>query len=205
MSNPLDLGQIHHYAYVVDELSAAARRLHAQFGAGPFFYIEQVPVTDVTSRGEPAEFVHGAAFGMCNQVPVELMQVTRIAPEPAGRRFARDGASPRLQHVAYVVPRTAVGAVRADRAAAWSGGHLAHPAALPGRQLSVAGQPSADDQPAADEVDVAPVERHELAAANAGVRSNADELGVGGVLAGPGFDSARARRRRPGDLRTSRA
>ena len=114
MSNPLDLGQIHHYAYVVDELSAAARRLHAPFGAGPFFYIEQVPVTDVTSRGEPAAFVHGAAFGMCNQVPVELMQVTRIAPEPAARRFARDGASPRLQHVAYVVPRTAVGAVRAE-------------------------------------------------------------------------------------------
>ena len=60
MSN-LNLSQIHHYAYVVDALDAAARRLHAQFGAGPFFYIEQVPVTDVTSRGEPAEYIHSAA------------------------------------------------------------------------------------------------------------------------------------------------
>jgi Glyoxalase/Bleomycin resistance protein/Dioxygenase superfamily len=113
MSNPIDLGPIHHCAYVVEEISSAARRLHGQFGAGPFFYIEQVPVTDVTSRGEPAEFHHGAAFGMCNQVPVELMQITRIAPERAARRFPQDRA-PRLQHVAYVVPRTTVGAVRAE-------------------------------------------------------------------------------------------
>jgi hypothetical protein len=113
MSHPLDLGQIHHYAYIVDELGAAAERLHAHFGAGPFFYIEQVPVTNVTSRGEPAEYVHGAAFGMCNGVPVELMQIARIAPERADRRFSRD-APPCIQHVAYVVPRAEVDAVRAD-------------------------------------------------------------------------------------------
>jgi hypothetical protein len=33
MSNSLNLPEIHHYAYVVDELDAAARRMHAQFGA----------------------------------------------------------------------------------------------------------------------------------------------------------------------------
>ncbi len=80
MPNSLNLPEIHHYAYVVDELDAAARRMHAQFGAGPFFYIEQVPVTDVTSRGEPAEYLHSAAFGMCNRVPVELMQIDRTRP-----------------------------------------------------------------------------------------------------------------------------
>jgi hypothetical protein len=113
MSNPLNLPRIHHHAYVVDELDAAARRLHAQFGAGPFFYIEQVPVTDVTSRGEPAEYIHSAAFGMCNQVPVELMQIARITPESADRRFTR-ADRPRLQHVAYVLPVTEVDAVRAE-------------------------------------------------------------------------------------------
>jgi hypothetical protein len=113
MSNPLDLGQIHHYAYVVDHLDAAARRLYTLFGAGPFFYIERVPVTDVTSRGEPAEYIHGGAFGMCNQVPVELMHIARIMPERAERRFAR-GSAPRLQHVAYVIAPRAIDAVRAD-------------------------------------------------------------------------------------------
>jgi hypothetical protein len=113
MSNPLNLPPIHHHAYVVEDLDAAARRLHAQFGAGPFFCIDQVPVTDVTSRGEPADYVHGAAFGMCNQVPVELMQIARIAPERADRRFTRDHL-PRLQHVAYVLPGADVDAVRAE-------------------------------------------------------------------------------------------
>ena len=113
MSNSLNLPQIHHYAYLVDQLDAAARRMHAQFGAGPFFYLEQVPVTDVTSRGEPAEYLHGAAFGMCNRVPVELMQITRIRPEHAERRFTSSHV-PRLQHVAYVVPKADVDATRAE-------------------------------------------------------------------------------------------
>jgi Glyoxalase/Bleomycin resistance protein/Dioxygenase superfamily len=113
MSNSLNLPQIHHYAYIVDELDAAARRLHAQFGAGPFLYIERVPVTDVTSRGEPAEYIHAAAFGMCNQVTVELMQIARITPEHAERRFTRNHV-PHLQHVAYVVPEADVDAIRAE-------------------------------------------------------------------------------------------
>jgi hypothetical protein len=113
MSIPLNLPQIHHYAYVVDELEAAARRLHAQFGAGPFLYIEQVPVNNVTSRGEPAEYIHSAAFGMCNQVPVELMQIARITPEHADRRFTRNDV-PRLQHVAYVLPEADVETIRAE-------------------------------------------------------------------------------------------
>jgi hypothetical protein len=113
MSNPLSLPQIHHYAYLVEELDAAAQRLHAQFGAGPFFYIEEVPVTDVTSRGEPAEYIHAAAFGMCNQVPVELMQIARITPERAARRFTRNHV-PRIQHVAYALPGAEVDTARAE-------------------------------------------------------------------------------------------
>ena len=113
MSIRLNLPQSHHFAYVVDELDAAARRLHAQFGAGPFLYIEQVPVSKVTSRGEPAEYIHSAAFGICNEVPVELMQIARITPEHADRRFTRN-PGPRLQHVAYVVPEADVEAIRAE-------------------------------------------------------------------------------------------
>lgn len=113
MSHPMNLPQIHHHAYLVDDLEAAARRLHTQFGAGPFLYIENVPFADVTSRGEPAEYLHSAAFGICNHLPVELMQITRIAPERANRRFARTHL-PRLQHVAYVVPQTNADPIRAD-------------------------------------------------------------------------------------------
>jgi len=106
------LGPIHHLAYVVDDLEAAAKSLNEQFGAGPFLYLDEVPVEDVTSRGEPAEFLHGSAFGMCNGVPVELMVIAKMAPERAAERFA--GATPGLHHVAYAVPVAERDAIQAE-------------------------------------------------------------------------------------------
>lgn len=106
------LGQIHHIAYVVDDLEAAAKRLHEQFGAGPFLYLDEVPVEDVTSGGEPAEFLHGSAFGMCNEVPVELMVIAKMAPQRAVERFA--GVTPGLHHIAYAVPAGERDAVQAE-------------------------------------------------------------------------------------------
>lgn len=108
-----DLGKIHHLAYVVDDIPAAAARLNAQFGAGPFFFIDEVPVTDVTSRGEAAEFVHASAFGICNEVPVELMVIAKLSPARAAARFAGD-VTPRFHHIAYAVPADVVEATRAD-------------------------------------------------------------------------------------------
>ena len=107
-----DLGKIHHLAYVVEEIPAAAQRLNEQFGAGPFFFIDEVPVEDVTSRGEAAEFVHASAFGICNEVPVELMAIEKLAPERAAERFAGSGF-PRFHHIAYAVPAAEVEATRA--------------------------------------------------------------------------------------------
>ena len=107
------LGQIHHLAYVVDEIAPAARRLHEQFGAGPFFYLDEVPVSDVSSRGEPAEFLHASAFGICNGVPVELMVIANVSPERAATRFAADSV-PSFQHVAYAVPPAELATIRAE-------------------------------------------------------------------------------------------
>jgi hypothetical protein len=53
----------HHYAYVVEHIEASVARLAEQLGAGPFFLVENVPLENITSRGEPAEFVHHSAFG----------------------------------------------------------------------------------------------------------------------------------------------
>jgi Glyoxalase/Bleomycin resistance protein/Dioxygenase superfamily len=107
-----DLGKIHHLAYVVDEIESAAQKLNAQFGAGPFFHLEVVPVADVTSRGEPGEFVHASAFGICNGVPVELMVIDQMAPPRAAERFAGD-RFPRFHHIAYAVAPAEVESTRA--------------------------------------------------------------------------------------------
>jgi methylmalonyl-CoA/ethylmalonyl-CoA epimerase len=111
-SSALGLGPIHHLGYVVEDIRSTARQLHEAFGAGPLFYLEEVPVADVTSRGEPAEFMHDSAFGMLNGGVVELMKITRLSPARAEARFDRPEER-WLHHVAYAVPVPELAAIRA--------------------------------------------------------------------------------------------
>jgi hypothetical protein len=104
------LGEPHHHAYLVEDIAATVGRLVDQLGAGPFFLIENVPLENVRSRGEPAEFVHNSAFGYCGDGAIELMQPLSLAPERVEKGFS--GPRPRVHHVAYVVPATEVAGVR---------------------------------------------------------------------------------------------
>src|SRR3954465_3735521 len=106
------LGEAHHYAYVVDDIEATVNRLVDQLGAGPFFLIENVPLENVLSRGEPAEFVHNSAFGSCDGSAIELIEVVSLAPQRVESGFS--GARPRIQHVGYVVPATEVADLRSS-------------------------------------------------------------------------------------------
>jgi hypothetical protein len=106
------LGEPHHHAYVVEDIDATVDRLVDGLGAGPFFVIEGVPLENVLSRGEPAEFVHNSAFGSCGDGVIELIQAVSLAPERVAARFA--GPRPRVQHVGYVVPPAEVAEVRSS-------------------------------------------------------------------------------------------
>jgi hypothetical protein len=81
------LGEPHHYAYVVEDIEATVNRLVDQLGAGPFFLVESVPLENVLSRGEPAEFKHNSAFGACGAGVIELMETISLAPERVEERF----------------------------------------------------------------------------------------------------------------------
>src|ERR687896_411771 len=100
------LGEPHHSAYVVEDIETTVSRLVDQLGAGPFFLIENVPLENVLSRGEPAEFVHNSAFGSCGDGAIELIEAVSLAPERVEKGFS--APRPRIQHVAYVVPPTEV-------------------------------------------------------------------------------------------------
>jgi len=82
----------HHYAYVVENIEATVERLAEQLGAGPFFLVENVPLENITSRGEPAEFVHHSAFGYCGGGPIELME--KSASFRSGSRAASQAPDP---------------------------------------------------------------------------------------------------------------
>jgi hypothetical protein len=95
------LGEPHHTAYLVDEIAATVERLVAELAAGPFVQIEDVPLEDVRSGGEPAIFAHHSAFGACGGAVIELMQTVGTGPARVERQFG--GTRPRVHHVAYVV------------------------------------------------------------------------------------------------------
>ena len=106
------LGDPHHYAYVVEDIEATVNRLVDQLGAGPFFLVEGVPLENVLSRGEPAEFVHNSAFGSCGGGVIELIEAVRLAPERVEKRFS--GPRPGIHHVGYAVPPTEVADLRSS-------------------------------------------------------------------------------------------
>jgi Glyoxalase/Bleomycin resistance protein/Dioxygenase superfamily len=106
------LGEPHHFAYVVEDIEATVNRLVDQLGAGPFFLVERVPLENVVSRGEPAEFVHNSAFGCCGGGAIELIEAVSLAPERVQRGLS--GPRPGIHHVAYVVPPTEVADVRSS-------------------------------------------------------------------------------------------
>jgi hypothetical protein len=102
----------HHYAYVVENIESTVERLSVQLGAGPFFLVENVPFENVTSRGEPAEFVHHSAFGYCGGGPIELMEIVRLVPERIERHFS--AVRPAVHHVAWTVPPASVKDLRRE-------------------------------------------------------------------------------------------
>jgi Glyoxalase/Bleomycin resistance protein/Dioxygenase superfamily len=104
------LGPAHHRAYLVESIEDTVARLVEQFGAGPFFALENVPMENVTSRGEVAEFSHNSAFGHLGGDPIELMEINQLSPARVAEHFS--GPRPRLHHIAWVVPPPSVEQVR---------------------------------------------------------------------------------------------
>jgi methylmalonyl-CoA/ethylmalonyl-CoA epimerase len=110
--NRPQLGAPHHHAYVVEDIEATVHRLADQLGAGPFLLVERVPLENVLSRGEPAEFVHSSAFGTCGGGAIELIETVSLAPERVEKRFS--APRPSIHHVAYAVAATEVADVRSS-------------------------------------------------------------------------------------------
>jgi glyoxalase/bleomycin resistance protein/dioxygenase superfamily protein len=93
--------RVHHYGYTVPDLEKAIHNAVAMYGIGPFLMIENVPLEDVTSRGEPAAFAHSTAFAQWGDIRIELSQIHQCAPARVRDAFAASG--PGVNHVAWTV------------------------------------------------------------------------------------------------------
>ncbi len=89
-------------AYFVTDIYAAAERMSATLGAGPFHVMERIELASAEHRGEPCPFVHSSAYGQWGEVMMELVQQDVEGPSPF-RDMYRPGEEG-LHHVALFVP-----------------------------------------------------------------------------------------------------
>jgi catechol 2,3-dioxygenase-like lactoylglutathione lyase family enzyme len=93
-------------AYAVRDVRVAARWWAATFGAGPFFVIDHIALSEVRYRGTPSAFDHSSAYGQWGSVMVELVCDHTIGPSPVADVVGFGGQG--LHHMAYFVDDLAV-------------------------------------------------------------------------------------------------
>ena len=95
-------GGIVQVAYVVTDLRAAAERLIATTGAGPFFLREHIAIRECTYRGAPATLDHSNVLGQCGPVMIELVLQHGEGPTAFRDMYGPDEEG--LHHMATFVP-----------------------------------------------------------------------------------------------------
>ena len=95
------LGPPKQIAYAVPNAFEAAKKWAEDFGAGPFFISEHIPVTDVLYRGTPATFDHTSAYGQWGDIMVELVQDHGTGPSVVRDLYGPNESG--LHHLAYFV------------------------------------------------------------------------------------------------------
>ena len=88
-------------AYHVSDPEAAAVRCARDFGWGPFFLMEHIPLERSLYRGAPAEFDHTSAYGQAGELMVELITQHNDGPSALRDLFAPHETG--VHHVACFV------------------------------------------------------------------------------------------------------
>ena len=90
-------------AYKVNDLEAAARAHHRQFGSGPFFMLRHIALASSVHRGVERPFDHSSAYGQWGGVMVEL--VVQHNPDDSGlhEMFPFGSGREGLHHAALFV------------------------------------------------------------------------------------------------------
>jgi catechol 2,3-dioxygenase-like lactoylglutathione lyase family enzyme len=88
-------------AYHVPDPAAAAERCARDYGWGPFFLLEHIPLQWSRYRGTPAPFDHSSAYGQAGDVMVELITQHNDGPSALRDLYAPDETG--VHHVACFV------------------------------------------------------------------------------------------------------
>ena len=97
----ISLGPPVQIAYAVSDIFRGVDKWIKDFGAGPFFIAEHVPIKNVIYRGHPSELDITVAYGQWGEIMIELVQDNGEGPS-----IIRDLYPPQksgLHHLAYFV------------------------------------------------------------------------------------------------------
>jgi len=86
-------------AYYVENAESAALEWANTYGAGPFFFSRNIPLTDVRFKGQPGALDHTSAYGWLGGHMIELVQQNCSALSVFTNRAYG------LHHCAYFTPR----------------------------------------------------------------------------------------------------
>lgn len=88
-------------AYHVPDPEAAAERCARDFGWGPFFLMEHIPLERSVHRGTPRRFDHSSAYGQAGELMIEL--ITQHDDSPSALRDMYGPNETGIHHMAYFV------------------------------------------------------------------------------------------------------
>ena len=97
----ISLGPPVQIAYAVSDIFRGVDKWIKDFGAGPFFIAEHIPIKNVIYRGHPSELDITVAYGQWGEIMIELVQDNGKGPS-----IIRDLYPPQksgLHHLAYFV------------------------------------------------------------------------------------------------------
>jgi hypothetical protein len=92
---------IQQVAYYVPDARAAAKTHSANFGSGPYFVADHIPISLCRYRGKPGVFDHTSAYGQWGDVMIEFVQVH--GKEPSVFSDLHPNGGPAFHHVALIV------------------------------------------------------------------------------------------------------
>lgn len=96
------LGQpVRQLAYIVDDVRAAALAHHRNFGSGPYYVADHIPLKRSRYRGADTVFDHSAAYGQWGSVMIEFMCQHNDAPSAVHDMYPRGREG--FHHVALIV------------------------------------------------------------------------------------------------------
>lgn len=101
-------------AYHVADPARAARDCARDFGWGPFFLFEHIPLARCVYRGRPAAWDHSSAYGQAGDLMVELITQHDDTPSVLRDSFTRETVG--VHHVAHFVDDLAAALAAARKA-----------------------------------------------------------------------------------------